>query len=240
MENAMGHRGVAIFQNPASFPSRTQDSTMMLLRDSVRLAAAGVLLLLASCANQSPVAKTDKDGKPINPYPVGTYEHFKAEPTYPKTHSVWKNEELLSRTDASNSHIKIDLRTQRGFLMNGEEVVIDYPICSGTKSRPTPTGTFYILEKIVDKSSNRYGKIVDVEGNVVNRDADAFIDPIPEGGQFVGAPMRYWMRLTHDGVGHHIGPVRRYPASHACIRGPSGTIPTVYSKVKPGTRVVVE
>ena len=124
--------------------------------------------------------------------------------------------------------------------MNGEEVVLDYPICSGVKSRPTPTGTFHIMEKIVDKSSNRYGKIVDVEGNVVNRDADAFMDPIPEGGKFIGAPMRYWMRLTPDGVGHHIGPVRRYPASHACIRGPSGTIPTVYCKVKQGTRVVVE
>jgi hypothetical protein len=213
---------------------------MITLFKTTRFALFGGLLLLASCANQKPVAKFDENGKPINPYPVGTYEHFKAEPSYPKTHSVWKNEELLSRTDASNSHIKIDLKTQRGFLMNGDEVVIDYPICSGVKSRPTPTGTFYILEKIVDKSSNRYGKIVDATGAVVNRDADVLADPIPEGGQFIGAPMKYWMRLTHDGVGHHIGPVRRYPASHACVRGPSGTIPTVYSKVKEGTRVVIE
>ncbi|MDP3851893.1 MAG: L,D-transpeptidase [Luteolibacter sp.] len=213
---------------------------MITVRNFVRCAGAAAVLLLANCANQKPIAKFDKDGKPINPYPAGTYEHFKAEPTYPKTHSVWKNEELLSRTNDSNSHIKIDLATQRGFLMNGEEIVIDYPICSGIKSRPTPTGTFYILEKVVDKNSNRYGKILDAEGNVVNGDADAFADPIPEGGKFVGAPMRYWMRLTNDGVGHHIGPIRRYPASHACIRGPSGTIPTVYSKVKPGTRVVVE
>ena len=204
-----------------------------------RFAGAAAMLLLANCANQKP-AKLDANGKPVNPYPPGTYEHFKAEPSYPKTHSVWTNEELLSRTDDSNSHIHIDLRTQRGFLMNGEDVVIDYPICSGVKSRPTPTGTFYILEKIVDKSSNRYGKIYDVEGNLVNGDADVFSDPVPEGGKFVGAPMRYWMRLTPDGVGHHIGPVRRYPASHACVRGPSATIPTVYSKVKPGTMVVIE
>jgi hypothetical protein len=204
-----------------------------------RFAGAAALLLLANCANQKQ-ATLDPNGKPVNPHPPGIYEHFKAEATYPKTHSVWKNEELLSRTNASNSHIRIDLRTQRGFLMNGEEVVIDYPICSGVKSRPTPTGTFYILEKIVDKSSNRYGKILDVDGKVVNGDADALNDPVPEGGRFVGAPMRYWMRLTHDGVGHHIGPVRRYPASHACVRGPSATIPIVYSKVKPGTKVVIE
>ena len=197
-------------------------------------------LLLANCANQKPVAQVGPDGQFINPHPVGTYEHFKAEPSYPKTHKVWKNEELLSRTHAGNSHIRIDLAKQRGLLMNGEEVVIDYPICSGVKSRPTPKGTFQITEKIVDKSSNRYGKIFDAEGKIINSDADAFSDPIPDGGKFVGAPMRYWMRLTSDGVGHHIGPIRRYPASHGCIRGPSGTIPTVYSKVKIGTPVVVE
>jgi lipoprotein-anchoring transpeptidase ErfK/SrfK len=212
----------------------------MTFRNLARCLATVAALLLANCANQKPLATTDKDGKPINPYPVGTYDHFKADPGYPKTHGVWKNDELLSRTDASNSHIKIDLATQRGFLMNGEEVVIDYPICSGVKSRPTPTGTFYILEKIVDKSSNRYGKILDASGDVVNGDADAMQDAIPEGGKFVGAPMRYWMRLTNDGVGHHVGPIRRYPASHACVRGPSKTIPTVYSKVKEGTRVEIE
>jgi hypothetical protein len=124
--------------------------------------------------------------------------------------------------------------------MNGSEVVIDYPICSGRKSHPTPPGTFYILEKIVDKSSNRYGRIYDSEGNLVNGDADFLKDTIPAGGKFVGAPMPYWMRLTNDGIGHHIGPVKRYPASHACIRGPRGTMPVVYSKVKPGTRVMVE
>ena len=216
---------------------------MFPLRIVAQIAAAAAMLLLASCANQKPTAevtKNDKSAKPVNPYPAGTYDHFKAEPTYPKTYSVWKNEELLSRTDAGNSSIVINLAKQRGFLMNGGEIVMDYPICSGIASRPTPTGTFYILEKVVDKKSNRYGRIYDAAGEVVNRDADAVLDPIPEGGRFEGAPMRNWMRLTNDGVGHHIGPVRRYPASHACIRGPGATIPIVYSKVKPGTRVTVE
>jgi hypothetical protein len=136
--------------------------------------------------------------------------------------------------------VKIDLSQQRGMLMNGDEVVMDYPITSGTKSRPTPPGEYKVLEKIVDKSSNTYGKIYDAEGNMINGDADANKDTIPEGGKFVGAPMKYWMRLTWDGVGHHIGPIRRYPASHACIRGPSGTMPTVYSKMAVGSRIVVE
>jgi hypothetical protein len=52
--------------------------------------------------------------------------------------------------------------------------------------------------------------------------------------------MHYWMRLTQDGVGHHIGPVRRYPASHACVRGPRQIIPLVFSKVKEGSCVIIE
>jgi hypothetical protein len=54
--------------------------------------------------------------------------------------------------------------------------------------------------------------------------------------------MRYWMRLTWDGVGHHIGPLprSRRAASHACIRGPSAIMPIIYGKVKIGTPVTVE
>lgn len=204
--------------------------------------SAFALILIASCASHKNVTKTDKQGRPVNPYPVGTYDHFKAQPGYPLNMAVWKNEEVLAKTGPSNSHIKIDLAKQRGFLMNNDQLAMDYPICSGIKSRPTPTGTFYILEKVVDKKSNRYGRIYDASDECVTPDADATIDPIPEGGRFEGASMRYWMRLTSDGVGHHIGPMprSRRPASHACVRGPSEIIPIVYSKVKEGTRVVIE
>lgn len=159
-----------------------------------------------------------------------------------KTLAVWKNHQLLPATNAENSSIFINLATQRGFLMNGDDIAMDYPICSGTRSRPTPPGTYYILEKIVDKRSNLYGRIYDADGKLVNGDADATSDPIPEGGRFEGAPMRYWMRMTNDGVGHHVGPMprSRRPSSHACVRGPSATIPIVFSKVKPGTRIIVE
>ncbi|HEY1121131.1 MAG TPA: hypothetical protein VGE67_06005, partial [Haloferula sp.] len=62
-------------------------------RIAAQCLAAVATLLLANCANQKP-AEVGKDGKPVfkNPYPAGTYEHFTAEPSYPKTFSVWKNE----------------------------------------------------------------------------------------------------------------------------------------------------
>ena len=215
---------------------------MTSIQTIAQFSAAIATLLLASCANQKPGAQLTKDGNPINPFPAGTYDHFKAEPTYPKTFSVWKNEEVLSRTNPENSSLVISLEKQRGFLMNGEDVALDYPVSSGVPARPTPPGTYYILEKVVDKKSNKYGHIYDAAGEDINSNADLSMDAVPEGGRFVGASMRYWMRLTNDGIGHHIGPLpkSRRPASHACIRGPSATIPVVYSKVKPGTRVVVE
>lgn len=210
-------------------------------RNSILCSIAGIVLLLASCAqnpNAPQLAKTHPEYK--NPYQPGTYEFFVAEKEYPKTYDSWTNQELVSVTNSSNSWLKINLADQRAMLMNGEQVVIDYPICSGRKSHPTPKGTFKIMEKIVDKSSNKYGRIYDVEGKVVNSDADSTKDTIPEGGKFVGAPMKYWMRLTGDGVGHHIGPVKRYPVSHACIRGPQKMMPKIYSKLAVGSKVVVE
>ena len=214
---------------------------MILTRPLVYLVAISGVFLLANCATQPTGPQYTAEGKLINPPPPGTYEHFTAEENYPKTFDVWKDQALLDQTNAGNSSIIVSLSKQRAFLMNGDKVVMDYPISSGIPSRPTPPGTYYILEKTVDKHSNKYGRIYDAEGNVVNSDADSTKDPIPEGGKFVGAAMPYWMRMSNDGIGHHIGPLpkSRRAASHACIRGPRSVVPTVFSKVKNGTRVVV-
>jgi len=206
-------------------------------RTALAIAAA---LFAASCATDPNVVKYDAEGKPINPHPPGSYEHFKFEPSYPKTHNVWTNTQLLEKTNASNSHIVIEIATQRGKLMKGNEVVIDYPITSGKGSHPTPKGEFYVMEKIVDKSSNKYGTIYDADGKTVKYPADITKHEVPEGGKFVGSPMRYWMRLTSDGVGLHVGPMRRIPVSHGCIRGPSATHPIVFAKTKVGTRVIIK
>lgn len=201
-------------------------------------------LLVANCAKEPGIRlgedgkPVDKEGRPINPYEPGTYEHFKAERSYPKTQKIWKNEEVLSRTNASNSRLVISRKLQRGFLMNGDEVAIDYPVSTGKGGFPTPAGDYTILEKTIDKSSNAYGKVFDAEGERVHGVEKP--SEVPEGGSFTGAPMPYWMRLTNDGVGHHIGNVPRYPASHGCIRGPRAIVPTVFRKVKVGTPVTVE
>jgi lipoprotein-anchoring transpeptidase ErfK/SrfK len=206
--------------------------------------ALGIALLLASCASSTKYFLAqdgkyyDRDGNPINPFEEGTYEHFKARPEYPKTSEIWRDPAVLDATTSSNSRLLISLEAQRAFLLNGDAVALDYPISSGKRGFRTPPGKYKILEKKVKKSSNAYGKVYDAEGNRIygkEKPGD-----VPEGGKFVGAPMPYWMRLTNTGVGHHIGKVPRYPASHGCIRGPRAILPTVFRKVKVGTPVVVE
>lgn len=159
---------------------------------------------------------------------------------YPKTHDYFRDVALYEQVTPETTHIEICTKKQRGFLMQGDQVVIDYPICSGRKTHPTPGGLYTILEKKEKKKSNRYGRIYDAEGKLVNGDADILQDEVPEGGEFKGAPMPYWMRLTNDGIGHHVGPIRRYAASHGCIRGPRKVIPLVFAKVDKGTEVVVD
>ncbi len=175
----------------------------------------------------------------LNPHKTGTYAHFKASKSYPKTYNVYKNTDILSSTNSSNSSVIVDIGLQRAFLMNSGQVAMDYPISTGQTKYPTPTGSFRITEKIVDKRSNLYGKILDAEGNVVNSNADSRKDEIPEGGKFEGALMAHWMRLTNDGIGMHKGRVPRYPASHGCIRTPGTVVPTVFEKTRIGTPVSI-
>ncbi len=212
------------------------------LKQFLPLLAMVIIATLTSCGSSTPNPLATKPLKAvfINPHDSGTYEHFQASSNYPKTYNVFKNSSLLAKTNSSNSKIIIDLSLQRAFLMNGDQVAMDYPVSTGNSRHPTPAGNFSILEKIVDKRSNLYGKILDIEGAVVKTGADSRDDVVPEGGKFLGASMRHWMRLTGDGIGMHRGRVPRYPASHGCIRTPGSVVPTVFDKVRMGTSVTIQ
>ena len=195
--------------------------------------------LLTSCGSFSSIGGSQPRVAQDVVIPITDYASFKAQPDYPATSKSYRNEEVYSRTDSSNSRILISISLQRAFLMNGDDVALDYPVSTGKTSHPTPPGNYSILEMIVDKRSNLYGQVYDVEGNVVNSSADSRKATIPPGGKFLGASMPYWMRLTWTGIGMHVGNVPRYPASHACIRGDSDIVPLVFSKVRIGTSVTI-
>jgi lipoprotein-anchoring transpeptidase ErfK/SrfK len=199
--------------------------------------------LLSSCSDPgtpNPNQTAPIKAVHVNLYKAGTYAHFRAQKAYPRNYGVWKNENVLARTNASNASIRIDISDQRAYLMNGTELAMDYPVATGRPKYPTPTGNFRVLEKIKsEKRSSTYGKIYDAEDKLINSNADSRTDPIPEGGKYVGAAMPYWMRITWDGVGMHKGKVPRYPASHGCVRTYYKAVSTVYSKVRVGTRVSI-
>ena len=116
---------------------------------------------------------------------------------------------------------------------------MDYRVSTGSSKHKTPTGDYKIIEKIREKRSNLYGKILNASGAVVQSNADARKDTVPAGGSFRGASMPYWMRLTRTGIGMHQGNVNRRYASHGCIRTHYSAVPIVYSKTKIGTPVTV-
>ena len=223
-------------------------SILLSLPMNLRKTLSPVLLLaLASATTSCTIApEPNPDQKKIlkaqwvNPHTPGTYAHFTAEPSYPRTYRVYKNSDAFSALSEDNTRVEIILSLQRAKIYKDKEIAMDYPIASGRKTFPTPPGRYRIVEKVRSKKqSNLYGTIYDSEGNIYKDDADITEDEVPEGGEFKGAAMPYWMRLTWKGLGMHQGRVPRYPASHGCVRMPSKVASSIYSTLSIGTPVTI-
>ncbi len=133
---------------------------------------------------------------------------FTCHPSYPRTFRVWKNEAGMQA--AGPRHVEIDLSRQRGIFVVNDEVVMDFPVCTGKKKKPTPTGKFRITQKNVHHHSNIYD-----------------------------VPMPYFMRLTNGGIGMHVGDVFRTPASHGCIRLTREACVPLFRNAPSGTKVYI-
>ena len=145
----------------------------------------------------------------------------------------------MTQATPDSVHVVISLPKQRAYLMVGEQIVIDSPISSGKRGHTSPTGHLPVLEKDPNHHSSLYGDFVDSSGRIVRAGVSARIDSAPSGTHFVGATMKWFMRLTGDGVGMHIGILPGYPASHGCIRMPPDGAKLFYDRVKVGTPVDV-
>ena len=145
------------------------------------------------------------------------------------------NQSLLKQITPDAVHVVVSLPKQRAYLMTGEQVVIDSPISSGKRGHSSPSGHFSVLEKDPNHRSSIYGDFVDGSGRIVRAGVSARIDVAPSGTHYVGAAMKWFMRLTGDGVGMHVGILPGYPASHGCIRMPADGAKLFYDHVKVGT-----
>jgi lipoprotein-anchoring transpeptidase ErfK/SrfK len=151
------------------------------------------------------------------------------------------DKDVESRIGPENSTVLISISKQRAYVKvrGTDDVYIDSPVSTGKRTGSTPTGDFTVLEKDADHSSSLYGDFVDRRGRTVRSGVSSRVDSAPSGTRFRGAPMKYFCRLTWNGVGMHVGVLPGYPASHGCIRLPADIAPLIYQKVKIGTPVSV-
>lgn len=133
--------------------------------------------------------------------------------------------------------VEIDLQDQRAYLLQNNQLILSTPISTGRAGHLTETGTFQVVEKERNHFSSMYGQIVDARGDVAVSDADSDM-PVPRGGKFVPAPMRYFMRFN-GAIGMHAGYLPGYAASHGCVRMPEANAIAFFNAVEPGTPVTV-
>jgi len=106
--------------------------------------------------------------------------------------------------------IAVDLEAQRLYAYRGGVEIGRSSILYGADDKPTPTGTFPILQKKRHHISNLYG-----------------------------APMPYMLRLTMDGIAIHGSEVEDGSATHGCIGLPDEFAALLFAEAKIGDRVII-
>ena len=143
---------------------------------------------------------------------------------------------------ADETKVKISLWDQKAWLLNGDgKAILETDVSTGVPGKETPEGIFPVLERVKAKRSNRYGKYVNKETRevVVEKAWEHQGDP-PEGTEYEGIAMPYWMRLTWYGIGVHVGEFnKRARASFGCVRVVDEAQEKIYRKTLLGTEVEV-
>lgn len=177
-------------------------------------AATALLMAVASCSgpqeeNLRMVPLTAPGSMPLASYGTNTRIVVPGV-DYTEVHDEWMDQDIMKKATSGNTRVVISRGSQRGQLMVGDQVAMDFPVCLGTARHRTPVGNFRITEKAVHHVSNLYD-----------------------------ASMPYFMRLTDGGIGMHVGPVFRTPQSHGCIRMTRSSCVPLFRTVKVGTPVTI-
>ena len=133
--------------------------------------------------------------------------------------------------------IVIRLSEQHAYFFKSSQLVGVSSISTGREGFNTPSGSFKIIQKDKDHVSSRFGDYLDAKtGEVIKKDADRQVDPLPKGAKYDGAKMPYFMRIV-GGTGMHEGFLPGCPASHGCIRMPGFMAEAFFRNVSVGTPV---
>ena len=107
--------------------------------------------------------------------------------------------------------VRIDLTRQLLSVFRDGHEIGSAVILYGTDGKPTPTGSFTVLQKDADHHSRTYDD----------------------------APMPYMLRLTNDGVAIHGSNVRQGWATHGCIGVPLDFARQLFAVARKGDLVVI-
>lgn len=108
--------------------------------------------------------------------------------------------------------VKVDLSEQKAWVYGmDDEVLLETRVSTGKKGYRTRTGTFVVSNKYRSWTSTIYK----------------------------GASMPYFQRLSCGDFGFHQGYVPSYPASHGCLRVPSGNASKLFKLTRVGDRVEI-
>ena len=122
-----------------------------------------------------------------------------------------KSEDIAERKARGPLVINVSINRQRLTVYDENGPVTSSPVSTGRIGHATPTGVFSIVQKKRMHYSNLYES----------------------------APMPNMQRITWSGVALHAGVLPGYPASHGCIRLPSGFSKKLFGITQMGTRVIV-
>jgi lipoprotein-anchoring transpeptidase ErfK/SrfK len=144
--------------------------------------------------------------------PAAAHPHDLLQVTAPVTHdSFGPPPPPIPPPPNVGMRLVVSIPEQTLYVFDHGALVMTAPVSTGRKGHSTPVGTFQILQKKRFHRSNLYGN----------------------------APMPFMQRLTWGGVALHAGHVPGYPASHGCIRLPSGVAQQLYGMTDFETWVTV-
>jgi L,D-transpeptidase catalytic domain len=105
----------------------------------------------------------------------------------------------------------VSLGDQRVTIYDADGKILQAPVSTGRSGYETPAGIYSIIQKNREHYSNLY----------------------------FDAAMPFMQRITWSGIALHAGALPGYPASHGCIRMPTGFAEQLFDITKLGLRVVV-
>ena len=107
--------------------------------------------------------------------------------------------------------VVVSIADQRAYVYRGQTLIGVASVSTGADDKPTPAGTYPILQKKVAHRSNLYDD----------------------------APMPYMQRLTWDGIALHAGRNPGFPASHGCVRLPAAFAKKLFAITSVGSTVTI-